>query len=303
VLDASATQAPAAKDVFAATEIEQRLSRASISYARPSRNRPNHFDAAFDDATDVLPVRIELAPSDAPRRFRGAVAFYRLARVLELPLVPAAVERSIGIGRWADVLESDSDANEAALGSPLVVLANGTIDAAVFAIGVEATGHHRLGRGRRIDLSASVEVGIWSRWAASLDAAPEEDPRMLSAFVGALVLDYLAGNVLRGGVWLDQDAHTLVLDDNGTAFPPHPEADAVRRALDRLRPIRRFPRGLARTLEALDERRIRALLAPGQFDSWLVSPRTRLELLERTRTLASLIAVRIGHDGGLATSL
>jgi len=285
------------------TKVERRLSSASISYVRASRARPHHFEAALSEQNHELRVRIELAPSDAPRRYRGAVAFYRLARALGLPLVPAAVERSVDASRWMQLLESNRVAGEVGRGLSPAVLANGTIDAAVFAIGVEATGHHRLGQGRRINMSSSVEVGTWSRWAASLEAGPKEDPRLLRAFVGALVLDYLAGNVLRGGVWLDDEAHTLVLDDNETAFPPHPDAEAVRRALDRLRPVRRFPRGLAKALGSLDEPRIRALLAPGRFETWLVTPRTRLELLERVHTLASLIYARIERDGRAVTSL
>lgn len=278
--------------------VAKQLRESPITWARVARDGENRYDAKLDDGGDSLQVRLELAPVEAPRPYRGAIAFYRLSQALKLPLVPAAVERSIEAGRFTEVLQLEGEPSPS-----LRVLADGTLDAAVFARGVEATGHHRLGTGRRIDMKASVEVGIWSRWGASLTPAPDEDARLLRAFVGALVLDYLAGNVLRTSVWLDEDAHTLVLDDNVTALPPHPEADAVRRALERVRALRRFPRELPSALEALDERRIRQLMAPGAFDTWLITPRTRLELLERVRTLSSLISARVERDGDAATSL
>jgi hypothetical protein len=294
------TTAPAASDPDQGLgrDPDEALRRATLVSLSDTSSR-DVFDARVRLGERVVPVRLMLAHPAAPRAFRGGVAYRRLAEALGVTLVPPAAERSF---RAADLLSryDGPEPGRQALEARLVVLADGSVDAGVFALG---PGMDAPSAPRRVHLASSVELVRWSRWAASTTPSPDEPPGAVSSYVTALVLDYLAANVLRGEVLIDGEGR-LILDDNLTAFPAHPDADAVRKLAERLRPVQRFPRALHAALRDLDEPTLREALAPGSFDRWLVPPRTWVEVLERQKSVLSLIDARVqGLGADVALSL
>ena len=85
--------------------------------------------------------------------------------------------------------------------------------------------------------------------------------------------------------------------DNGTAFPPHPDAPTLDHMLGSLRAVARFPRELRTALAGLDRRRAAAAFAGGGFGTWLLSPRTLVDLDERRAALLTLVEARIAERG------
>ena len=214
-------------------------------------------------------------------------------------VAPIAAERHLGAGEVAALLEAQRQESAALLGGRLRVLNDGTVTALLVA--PAAGSAWDLAAAARVDARGSHEVRTWERWAASPEPAADERPRLTRDFVEMLVLDYLAANALRRTVLLDRGQGRLLLDDNREAFPQTTEQLAVDRLLQRLRPVARFPRGLAVALAAFDRERARAALAPaGSFDGWLVSPRTLIELDERRAGLLSLILARAAERGEAA---
>lgn len=130
-------------------------------------------------------------------------------------------------------------------------------------------------------------------WAAAKTPAPGEDAKLLRAYVEAVILDYLGANVLRRGVWLCETQGTLALLDNDTAFAAAPDAEAIAALRKRVDPIARFPRGLYEHLLAFDRAAAEAVLAAGEPEEWLVSPRMLDEYGERRLTVLSLVKARI----------
>jgi hypothetical protein len=233
---------------------------------------------------------LTLSLASAPTAYRRPLAYARLAAALGMHVVPAAVERQLGAGEIAALLEPHPEA-AALLAGRLRVLNDGTVTALLSAASSGASAE-------RVDAQTSFEARTWARWAAAPAPAPGEQPRLLRDFVEMLVLDYLAANVTRRTLLRDADA--LVLDDNREAFPPSAEPLAVDRLLQRLRPVARFPRGLRDALVAFDPDHARRVLTPGAFEGWLVAPRALIELEERRAGLLSLLAARLAERGEAA---
>ncbi len=230
---------------------------------------------------------LTLALTSAPIAYRRPLAFARLAAALGMHVVPATVERHLGAGEIAGLLEAQPEI-AALLGGRLRVLNDGTVTALLAASGPSAA--------LRVDAKGSYEVRTWERWASSPDLAPGEDARITRDFVEMLVLDYLAANAARRTLLVAPGRGALRLDDNREAFPVAAERVAVDQLLRRLRPIARFPRGLREALSAFDRERAREVLAPpGSFEEWLVSPRGLVELDERRVGLLSLIVARVAE--------
>ena len=255
------------------------------------------FTATLADPAGKATLSLSLA--SAPTAYRRPLAYARLAEALGMHVAPIAVERHLGAGEIAALLEAQRRESAALLGGRLRVLNDGTVTALLVAPGAGSAWD--LAAASRVDARGSHEVRTWERWAASPEPAGDERPRLTRDFVEMLVLDYLSANALRRTVLLDRGQGALLLDDNREAFPQSAEQLAVDRLLRRLRPVARFPRGLAAALAAFDRERARAALAPaGSFDEWLVSPRTLIELDERRAGLLSLILARAAERGEAA---
>ena len=251
------------------------------------------FAATLAEPAGSATLMLSLA--SAPTAYRRPLAYARLAAALGMHVVPIAVERHLGAGEIAALLEPRKEI-PASVGRRLRVLNDGTVTALLIAPAEGASWDPA--SAARIDARASREVRTWERWAASPDRAGDERPSLTRDFVEMLVLDYLAANALRRSLLLDRAGGALLLDDNREAFPTLTEQLAVDRLLQRLRPVARFPRGLRDALVAFDRERARGALAPaGSFDAWLVSPRTLIELDERRAGLLSLVLARIAERG------
>jgi hypothetical protein len=257
------------------------------------------FAATLADPAGSATVTLALV--SAPIAYRRPLAFARLAAALGMHVVPTTVERHLGAGEIAALLEPQKEIG-ALLEGRLRVLNDGTVTALLAApapSGLAASWDPSTAR--RIDARGSYEARTWERWAASPDPAPGEDARATRDFVEMLVLDYLSANALRRTVMTSAGRDALVLDDNREAFPVAAERAAVEQLLRRLKPIARFPKGIREALLAFDRDRAREVLAPpGSFEDWLVSPRILVELDERRAGLLSLIVARVAERGEAA---
>jgi hypothetical protein len=283
---ATATATATANATATATKVDRdqggtRLVDAPIVALAPVAAGAGIFEATLGGGAGKASVA--LAMGSGPIAYRRSLAFYRLAAALGMHVVPAAAERRIPVGELAALLGGDA----AVLGGVRVLN-----DGAVTALMAEPA------VGTRIEANDSFQVRVWERWAASPEAVAGERAGLARDFVEARVLDYLAANVMRRTLLLLDDA--IALDDNREAFPPHAERVAVERLLQRVKGVARFPKGLRGALAALDRARAREALAPGGFETWLVSPRGLVELDERRAGLLSLIEALVADRGEAA---
>lgn len=237
-----------------------------------------------------------LAVDQHPIAQRRPLAFARLARALEMRVVPRTVVRRVTTGELGDLLANDAEAR-AYMTAHAAVLNDGTIDALVVAPsrGDATTAWKTMSR-RDVVLDELPDVRVWTRAVTSPEALPDENKALLRDFVETLVLDYLSGNVSRRNVLFD-DASEILLVDNDGAFPAKNFPTGETKLLDRVKPIVRFPRSLRDALVRFDRERARRVLLPGTFESWLLSPRTLMLLDERRSTLLTLVEARIAEYG------
>jgi hypothetical protein len=223
-----------------------------------------------------------------------ALAFYRLARELEVRIVPVTVVRAIPLGELGAAIEADA-VGKTLLGE-LRVQNDGTVDVLLATRSSASAGSlWEAARGTPIDVAEGTEVARWERWAGAGAPAAGEDGALLRAYVGMLVLDYLAANVARRTAMKAGSA--LVLADNGSAFPPNADRATLDRMLRRLRGVARFPRGLREALVRFDRERAAATFNEGGFEHWLLTPRAVIELDERRAALLTLVEARIAERG------
>lgn len=299
---ASAPAASAeAEDEIAHALGEAPLLALSPMPARASAARPSgvtfRATLAGPSARPPRVVSLSLATDNAPVDARRPLAFYRLAAALGMHVVPAAVARPVSVGELGELLEGQPSLL-ATVRREARVQNDGRVDALLTApLPASLDCPWCPVRASPIALHGSAEATAWERWASSSAAVPEERARLLRDFVEALVLDYLAAFEARGEALYLPDEGALALTDNRGAFPLRPDADLVARLLRRLRGVARFPRELRSALVRLDRARAAQALAPGGFDTWLVPPRSLLDLDERRASLLSLIDARIEERG------
>jgi hypothetical protein len=246
--------------------------------------RPGTFDAILG-AGGRRAARLEVAQRADPVAFKKPLAVARLARALGMRVVPAAAIRRIGAGELSTLLASAPGAR------PILEQArvqnDGTVDALLT---LRPEGDLTM-----IDPGAGPEVATWDRWARSPDPAPGEDPGLLRDYVEMIALDYLSADVARRNAW--RAGPRIVLGANTGAFPPRADGPSLDRLLRRLSAVARFPRGLRGALQRFDRERAAAVLAAGDFEDRLLSPRALVELDERRAGLLTLIEARVGQRG------
>ncbi|HVK70824.1 MAG TPA: hypothetical protein VM694_40495 [Polyangium sp.] len=290
---------PKALDVEADPVRRELLHAPITSISLVGWHRPGMFRVTIERQTPPgsAPAMLLLALAERPVAYRGSLAFERLARALGMRVVPAAVLRRIGTGELGAFFAGQRDLRDY-LALHAAVQNDGTVDALMFA---PARGDGPAAwaspAGHDVTLDHSLEAETWARWAASPDPLPGERPALLADYVETLVLDYLAGHVLRRAVHFDDVAGAIHLTDNAAAFPSKVDPRALDVLLSRLRPVARFPRGLQKALLAFDRDHARDLLASGPFETWLVSPRTLVDLDERRKSLLTLISARVAERG------
>jgi len=295
---ASAANAEAAAE-GAAVRVLRDARLVALTPARAAEAPEATFTATLvgEGAAPPRAAALSLATDVAPDGARRPLAFYRLAAALGMHVVPAAVSRSVSVGELGALLEGQPTLL-AMIRREARVQNDGGVDALLTApLPASLPCLWGAARTAPIELRASAEARLWERWASSPLTAPDERARLLRDFVETLVLDYLAAVEVRGEALYLPDEGALALTDNRGAFPLRPDADLVAALLRRLRGVARFPRGLRVALARLDRARAAEALAPGGFDTWLVPPRSLLELDERRASLLSLIEARVAEHG------
>ncbi|MDC3980866.1 hypothetical protein [Polyangium jinanense] len=301
---ASAEKRPPPKELdVEADPVRRELLHAPLaSVSLVGWHRPGLFRVTIErqNPPGPAPALLQLALTENPIAYRRSLAFERLARALGMRVVPAAVFRRIGTGELGALFAGQRDLRDY-LALHAAVQNDGTVDALMFAAGRgDGPGAWALPAGHDVTLDHSLEAETWARWAASPDPHPGENSSLLADYIETLVLDYLAGHVLRRSVHFDDVAQAILLTDNAAAFPSKVDPRALDVLLSRLRPVTRFPRGLQKALLALDRDHARDLLASGPFETWLVSPRTLVDLDERRKSLLTLISARVAERGEVA---
>jgi hypothetical protein len=229
---------------------------------------------------------VTLATKGSPRPYRRPLAFYRLAQALAYDQVPVTELRRLGTGEVSQLLRSHPVAQQYLAGRATVAN-DGTIAALLVSRvpGVEANlaDHERLARCARL--------------AASIDPLPPAEATYVSDYVKLLVLDYLAANVQRRTLSIDEHARRIRAIDNGTAFPGYVAPEALDIPLGRLEPLVRFPRDLKTQLGRLDRDSVKQQLVRGRFEDQLLGPRQLTGLAERRATLLTLLESRLLQYG------
>lgn len=248
-------------------------------------------------------AHVALAMNSAPRAHLRALAYAELARALGTHVVPRTVERRLTLREMATLL-ADSPDELSMLQRDAMLQNDGAVSALVRALSIEETGSPWAPpSGREISVPSATEPLTWVSWAEADPPNLAEDKGIVRSYIEMLALDYLSGNVLRQRAWLDEDAHTLVLFDNATAFAARPDKDVQARVLRTLRAFPRFPRGLYDALVRFDREAAARVFEPGPFETWLLPPRTLVDLGERRAALVSLIEARVLARGDEAAVL
>jgi hypothetical protein len=260
--------------------VEETLARGQLQGLRFGA-RGGLFDGAIDGPSGPMPCELRMARLSAPRAYRAELSFHHLARALEVDLVPKAALRAVSVGELA-ALAKGREARAAI--EQAAVTNDGTVDVLV-----------RLKPRADLHVVSESDRTRWAEWAASPTPVSGEDPKLVASFVIMQVLDYLAGNVARRRALLDEQSGALVLLENDAAFPLHLEAHALDKLITSIRSFRRFPKGMLAALRRLDRPRALAIYSPGAFDTWLLPPRTLIELDERRASVITLIEARIAE--------
>jgi hypothetical protein len=234
-----------------------------------------------------------LSSSHRARPDRGAVAYHRLARALGLDSVSPSAGRRVPLYTLSQWPGADPPTSEA-LRQKALVANDGTVRVLL----------QQRCAGRAVNAHDSPEVKRWAELASSTASLDPASASLVRGYVEMVVLDYLAGNVARRTLELDETANRICLLDQQDAFPGFLAPKAWDVLLARVRPIVRFPRALGPALERFDRSRAEAELRPGRFDDWLVGPRDIADLLDRRAALLTLVQARAEQYGAdVAASL
>ncbi|MBW2452985.1 MAG: hypothetical protein JRI68_00665 [Deltaproteobacteria bacterium] len=244
---------------------------------------PGPFLASTADGQQFI---VTLATKGNPRPYRRPLAFYRLAQALGYDQVARTELRRIPTGKVTQLLESHPAARQY-LTARATVTNDGTI-AALLVGRVDGV------KARLVDDS---RLARWAELAASPDPVPPADAPYVGDYVRLLVLDYLAANVQRPGLIIDERGGRLVAIDNRTAFPGYVSPEALDIPLDRLELVVRFPAKLKTALAALDRESVTRQLVRGRFEDRLLGPRQLTDFAERRATLLTLLESRLLQYG------
>lgn len=277
---------------------EESLLRASVEALVPLRGpagRSGLFEASLDTRRGRRIALAQPAFTAAPLAYRAPLAFYRLAQLLGVRAVPVTVVHAISVAELGAALDGQREG--LSILRELRIQNDGSVDVLLATRSSASAGSpwEALRGGAVVELDQGREVTAWDRWASAPAPAPGEDSALLRDYVEMRVLDYLAANVARRTV--TRSGSALVVADNGTAFPPHPDGPTLDHMLGSLRAVARFPRGLRAALTGLDRSRAAAAFAGGSFGSWLLSPRALVDLDERRAALLTLVEARIAERG------
>jgi hypothetical protein len=269
-----------------AAELMLETARIVSATATTRRGKGAAFLVRLEQDGASLPALMLLAPRAAQSSHRRALAYARLAGALGFDVAAPVRWRRVGVGELGALTPT---ASHAVLERTVAIQNDGTVDALMEAAPPAGA--------RRLAIDGAPEARAWQGWAASPTPVAGEERTSLRGWVELLILDWLAGNAARRAVWLDTRSGHLVAHENAAGFPQRYDARATDPALARLREVVRFPTGLHAALRLLDRQAAVALFNRGDFEGWLLSPRSLVALDERRLTLLSLLEARFAEHG------
>ena len=204
-----------------------------------------------------LSLKMKLAQGDVAvfkplrrnnRTARFEVAYFRLARLLQVKRVPPSIMREIPLSRLVGHLEKHSPDVASSLGKKALTGNTGAVSGAMITWMNDITESGLDGRkGRkRLDLFLSID-----------GPTPGEEPLVAPAS-SMVVLDYVAGNWDRfsgGNLFADSSGSSLVLIDNNGSFSNWSKRQR-RRMDDLLSSCQRFSIALISRLRGLEEKAV-----------------------------------------------
>lgn len=272
------------------SSVEASEGRALASLRWAGEHDPQRFVAVLGEAGRSTEVDAWIATHAHARRWTADLAYARLARALGASIVPPTEVRRV---RFSELL--------AAAASDPATLAHVKREARVLNDGAVTVRTTELpGAAREVPVHGA-EVAKLAAWAEGREPLAPGDELPTAAWVTAMVLDYVSGNVMRRSIHLDVEGRRLSLVDNGGAFFEHPTPSSLAPLLDRLRKVSRFPRSLASGLAAFDRARAESIWHDGAYGDWLVASRPLAECVERARAVETLVEARVAERGKEAT--
>jgi hypothetical protein len=221
------------------------------------------------------------------------VAAYRIARALGMDQVPPAFLRTFQRTEMRPRIDSDYRAAWGEFEDAFIGDGEGGVPGSFvkWVPGLQDVG---------LDNQRHVEE--WGHWLTIGADLPDEHREVARDMSELVMFDYLIGNFDRwsgGNVAVDATGKRVVVRDHNLSFLeplPQPQADRVRGTMQRAQRLsRRFVSGL----RALDEERLRAVLAedPGAEALPLLTEGQIAAVMERRATLLSRVAALIDANG------
>lgn len=306
---AAAHARPSADTAAPSSSIQKTPAEEAAAFLRTAR--VIRLTSTFDPASGSFEALLQQSESrtarawpalvDAPNAHKRPLAFYRLARALGIETVPVTIKRAFHLGELPELSEPGA-AGPGPFGDRLAILNDGTVDVLLATPGIPAD-PWRSPEGTEIAVAGGAGgagTEAHQKWAMSPVPLPGEQTPLLRSYIEMLALDFLAANVLRKSALLSSREGLLLLMDNRAAFPDGVDPRALDPLLSSLAACARFPRRLHARLQELTPSAVRALLLPGPFEQWLISPRNAVLLDERRASLLSLIEAKIQQAGEAA---
>jgi hypothetical protein len=221
-----------------------------------------------------------------PVRYKGEVAAYRLARLLEIPNVPRAFFRTFEARTLA-----------AAKGADEMIVKDGVVKGALIPW-IPDLGF--------LALEQAPLSGEWKQWLRKGATIPD-DKRALAVQISTLVaFDYITGNWDRwsgGNVGLDKATGALLYIDNDGAFFEVAPQDGLQRNKKLLAGIDRFSFALVARLRSVDEAEITRAVGEESPGVPLLSPKALAGVITRRTELLEVIDARLKANGETETYL
>ena len=259
VLGAVHADAPVARaGHFVSLDVDDDAWQQRVRVAVPLRFKPVGTSSVVFKTTFVGGLEASFRPrtSTQANGWTNEVAAYRVARALDLDQVPPAVARAFSRAELQARLHPDYAADWPALDEKM--LGHGDVVWGALVYWVPGL--------RDLELDTPRGMARWGQWLSRDSGALSPDEASLAADVGTMLcFDYLIANVDRwsgGNVRADASARRVVIRDHNLAFLAPLPRSQHERVLGPMRRVERFSRRFVIALQALDEPRLRAALAP-----------------------------------------
>lgn len=273
---------------------DERLARARR--AQPARFKPVGTSSVVFKVTLANGLEAAFRPRTRtqPRGWTNDLAAYRIARALEMDQVPPVTARAFLRFDLEARLHPDFIDDWPALDDKMIGRGDVVWGAVVFWVpGL-----------RDLELDTPRGMVEWSRWLAHDAGVLSVDEASLAGDLATMLcFDYLIANVDRwsgGNVRADRTGQRVIIRDHNLAFvSPLPRAQHER-MLGQVRRVERFSRSFVDGLRALDEHRLREVLAvdPTMPEGTQLLDAAQVRgVLDRRATLLSRVAALLDAYG------